>query len=236
MRHFAAATVIGLLVGAILALFFFTVDLTPLQASHEALELDFLLKTYLAIAGVIFGLVVAFLVYSVLVFRRRHPDERGASFRGHPLLQKGWLVVTTVLVLGSAIDAAIVLDRIFGPRTGYAQPELEVKVTAMQWGWEFQYPQYGVQTRELVLEADRPVLFYLTSKDVVHSLFIPEFRMKFDALPGMETRMRVVPTAVGTYQAVCAELCGLAHGVMAAPVRVVESGQLQQSLAQLANR
>ncbi|MBI3977039.1 MAG: cytochrome c oxidase subunit II [Chloroflexi bacterium] len=232
MNHFARATVLGLLVGSLLALFFLTVDLTPMQASAEAAELDILFRTYGAIAGMIFGVVVVFVGYSIVAFRRRRPDERGAAFRQSPLLERGWLIVTTLLVLGSAIDAAIVLDKIFAPRTGYAQEELEVKVTAAQWSWTFDYPQYGVRSGELVLEKDRPVLFRLYSRDVVHSFFVPEFRMKFDTVPGMETQMRVVPTVVGNYQAPCAELCGLAHTTMAAPVRVVETSGFQQWLAE----
>jgi len=232
MRHFLTATLLGLLVGAVLAAFFFAVDLTPLKASWEAEELDLLLRTYLAIAGVIFGLVVVFLLYTVFVFRRRRADEHGAAFHGHGPLEKGWLALTTLLVLASAIDATIVLDKLFSPRTGYAQEELVVNATGMQWSWQFEYPQYGIRSRELVLEQNRPVLFRLTSRDVVHSLFVPEFRMKFDALPGMETQMRVVPTLAGEYRAVCAELCGIAHTMMAAPVRVLEPAAFEQWLAE----
>ncbi|MBI4505074.1 MAG: cytochrome c oxidase subunit II [Chloroflexi bacterium] len=232
MQHFARATVIGLALGAVLALSFFVIDITPPRASWEALELDLLFKTYLAIMSIVFSLVLVFLVYSVLVFRRRHAEERGAPFRSNALLERGWLIVTTVLVLVAALDAAIVLDKVFSPRTGYAQPELEVKVTASQWAWQFEYPQYGVRTAQPVLEQQRPVLFRLTSRDVVHSLFVPEFRMKFDALPGMETRMRVVPTALGQFKAVCAEACGLAHTFMAAPVRVVTPDEFQRWLAE----
>lgn len=231
MRHFLTASGIGLLVGALLAFFFFTVDLTPLPASWEAEELDLLLRTYLAIAGLIFGLVSVFVVYAAVVFRRRQPGEHGAAFQRHPRFERGWIVVTTLLVLVSAADAIVVLDKIFGPRVGYAQTELEVRVASGQWYWEFEYPEYGIRTNELVLERDRPVLFRLTSRDVVHSFFVPEFRLKQDALPGVETQMRVVPRVVGQWSALCAELCGLAHMAMAAPVRVVEPAAFQQWLA-----
>lgn len=231
MRHFIIAMALGLAAGTILAVFFFVVDLAPAQASWEAVELDLLFKTYMAIAGLIFGLVVAFVGYSIVIFRRRHVEEHGAAFRGHGLLEKGWIVVTTLLVLGSALDAVLVLDKVFGPRTGYAQPEMEVKVTATQWAWQFEYPEYGVRTGQLVLEEGRPVRLRLTSRDVVHSLFVPEFRMKFDALPGMQTQMRLVPTTVGQYRVLCAEACGLAHTYMQTTAQVLAPKDFQDWLA-----
>lgn len=236
MGHFLRATALGLLAGAIIAAFFIVVDLTPTRASWEAEELDTLFKTYMAIAGLIFGLVVAFVAYSVVAFRRRQADDRGAPFRGHWLLERGWLVVTTLLVLGSALDAALVLEKVMSPRVGYAQPELEIQVTAGQWAWQFEYPAYGVRSGQLVMEAERPARLVLTSRDVVHSLFIPEFRVKFDALPGMQTQMRVVPTAAGQYRALCAEACGLAHTYMQASVQVLSPAEFQAWLAQQPKR
>lgn len=232
MRHFITATAVGLVFGALLALFFLTVDLFPPEASWEASEFALLFKTYMVITGVVSGLIVVFVVYSILVFRRRQAAERGAAFRTHALLQWGWIVVTTLLVLAAAIDAAIVLEKVFNPRVAAAQPEMEIKVTASQWAWLFEYPGHGVRSGELVVEQNRPVLLRLTSRDVVHSLFVPEFRMKFDALPGMETQMRVLPTAVGQYRALCAEACGLAHTAMAAPVRVVTANEFQAWVAE----
>lgn len=232
MNHFLKATGLGLLAGGLLAAFFLTVNLTPAQASEEAVELDSLLRTYLAISGLIFGLVVVFVAYSIVVFRRRQAEERGAAFRGHPVLERGWLLVTTALVLGSAVDAALVLDKVMAPRTSHAQPELEIRGTAMQWSWQFEYPQYGIKGTEIVLEKDRPVVLHITSRDVVHSLFVPEFRVKFDALPGMETHLRFVPTVEGTYRTTCAELCGLGHAFMGATVRVLDAGGFRQWAAE----
>lgn len=226
MRHFAIATGVGAVFGGLLAVFFWLVDLTPAQASAESVELDALLRTYLTIMGFIFGLVTTFVVYSVIVFRRRQAEERGAPFRRHTVLERGWLVVTTALVLGSALDAVVVWESVVGHGRGsvHAANELEIMVTARQWSWQFEYPQYGITSKEIVLEQNRPVVFRITSTDVVHSLFVPEFRMKIDAVPGMETHMRVVPTTLGVYQIGCAELCGLGHTIMGAEVKVLESG------------
>jgi cytochrome c oxidase subunit II len=223
MRDLVKATGLGLVVGGLLGAFFYTVDLTPMKASAEAAELDVLLRTYLAIAGVIFGLVVAFVAYSVVVFRRRDAEARGATFRGHRGLERGWLIVTTALVLASALDATLVLNKVMGPRVGYAQPELEITATGHQWEWAFAYPAYGITTPDLVLEKDRPTLVHVISIDVVHSLFIPEFRVKFDAVPGLDNQMRVVPTELGAYQSQCAALCGVGHSKMIANVRVLDS-------------
>jgi cytochrome c oxidase subunit 2 len=186
-------------------------------------ELDSLFRTYMAIMGFIFGLVTVFVGYSVVVFRRRQAEERGAAFRSHRLMERGWLVVTTALVLASAADAVLVWDKVVARGGAHAANELEIIGTAMQWSWQFEYPQYGIKTNEIILEQGRPVVFRITSKDVVHSLFVPEFRLKFDAVPGMETRMRLVPTALGEYRTQCAEMCGLGHSIMGANVKVLAS-------------
>ncbi|MBI3964223.1 MAG: cytochrome c oxidase subunit II [Chloroflexi bacterium] len=232
MRDLLKAAGIGLVLGSLLGAFFFTVDLTPVQASAEAVKLDALLRTYLAISGLIFGLVVAFVAYSVIVFRRREAEARGAAFRGHRGLERGWLLVTTALVLISAFDATLVLNEVLAPRVGYAQPELEIKGTARQWSWTYQYPAYGITSAVLVLEKDRPAVVRVTSTDVVHSLFVPEFRLKFDALPGLENTMRVVPTVLGAFRTECAALCGVGHTVMGSDVRVLDSAGFQAWVAE----
>jgi cytochrome c oxidase subunit 2 len=237
MRDVAKATALGVVLGGLLGIFFFTVDLTPMQASAEAAELDLLLRTYLAIAGFIFGLVTAFVVYSVVAFRRHGDVEaHGAPFRGHRGLERGWVMVTTALVLGSAIDATLVLGKVLEPRVGYAERQLELIATGHQWEWAFSYPEYGIDSSELVLEKDRPTLVHVRSIDVVHSLSVPEFRIKFDAVPGLETKMRVVPSELGTFQTQCAQLCGVGHSRMVAQVRVLDSPGFSAWVSQQARK
>ena len=87
-------------------------------------------------------------------------------------------------------------------------------MTGQQFAWSFSYPDADVTSGQLVLEVDKPVRLTLTSKDVIHSFWVPEFRMKQDAVPGTETHVVITPTKVGTYEVICTELCGLGHAVM----------------------
>jgi cytochrome c oxidase subunit 2 len=101
---------------------------------------------------------------------------------------------------------------------------MEVNVIASQWSWRFEYVDQGFSSTELVLPKNQQVLLVLSSTDVIHSFWVPEFRLKQDALPGenMERELRITPSELGEFQVRCAELCGLQHAYMNALVRVVE--------------
>jgi cytochrome c oxidase subunit 2 len=101
---------------------------------------------------------------------------------------------------------------------------MEVNVTGFQWGWTFEYPEFGITTDQLHLPKDRQILLNLTSRDVIHSFWVPEFRVKQDALPGEDLvrELRVTPTLIGEYKVRCAELCGGSHAYMESPVIVME--------------
>jgi cytochrome c oxidase subunit 2 len=107
-----------------------------------------------------------------------------------------------------------------------------VEVTALQFAWQFTYPEQGIVSPELNLPRDRQVLLKLQSKDVIHSFWVPEFRMKQDAVPGMTTQLRIRPTLVGQYEVRCAELCGTSHYAMLATVNVMEPADFDAWLAQ----
>ena len=96
-----------------------------------------------------------------------------------------------------------------------------IDVTAAQFAWSFTYPELDRTEGELVLRVDEPVELILTANDVIHSFWVPEFRMKQDAVPGIETRTVITPTKEGSYDVICTELCGIGHAVMRARVRVL---------------
>ena len=95
-----------------------------------------------------------------------------------------------------------------------------MNVTGQQFAWTFEYQQQKLRAGELHLVKDTPYLFKLDAKDVIHSFWVPEFRMKKDAVPGMTTHVRVTPTRKGRYTLACTELCGLGHSTMRATVVV----------------
>jgi len=101
-----------------------------------------------------------------------------------------------------------------------------VEVRAQQFAWRFTYPdEGGLKANQLVLPKDRPVEFRVTTNDVVHDFWVPQFRLKTDTVPGLTTKLRVTPSRLGRYDVVCAELCGIGHSTMRQAVRVVPQSE-----------
>jgi len=96
-----------------------------------------------------------------------------------------------------------------------------VRVTAGQWFWKFQYQDSGITSTTLFLPVGRQVDLQMTSLDVIHSFWVPEFRVKQDIVPGQTNELRITPIEIGAYRVRCAELCGTRHAYMEAPVYVV---------------
>ena len=119
----------------------------------------------------------------------------------------------------------------FMPRTPLAgvlrNQVMVVNVTGQQFTWTFQYPSEKLDAKELVLPVNRPVEFRIHTKDVLHSFWVPQFRLKSDAVPGLTTKIRVTPDKEGNFEVVCAELCGIGHSTMRQFVRVVPAGEFQ---------
>ncbi|BAY89999.1 MULTISPECIES: cytochrome c oxidase subunit II [unclassified Tolypothrix] len=103
-------------------------------------------------------------------------------------------------------------------------PELLVNITGLQYAWIFTYPETGITTGEMHLPIGREVKINMTANDVIHAFWVPEFRLKQDAIPGRQTELRFTPRTAGDYALVCAELCGPYHGAMRAPI-VVETAE-----------
>ena len=133
-------------------------------------------------------------------------------------------MVPLVVVLGLATaGASAVLDIYDSP----TDRDLVINVTGFQWAWSFEYPDAGIRSGEMVLPVGRAVLFKIRSKDVIHSFFIPEFRGKMDAIPGITNELRITPTQEGAYRTYCAELCGTSHAYMISDVRVVDEAAFE---------
>jgi cytochrome c oxidase subunit 2 len=110
-------------------------------------------------------------------------------------------------------------------RTIRSSPDaMVVKVVGSQWSWKFEYPDYGVVSQELYLPKDKAILLRMESTDVIHSFWVPEFRVKQDLVPGRVTELRITPILDGFYKVRCAELCGTGHYRMEQPVVVVDGG------------
>jgi cytochrome c oxidase subunit 2 len=155
----------------------------------------------------------------VVRFRARPGDmSDGAPIHGNARLEVVWVLVPFIIVSVLAAYAWIVLDDIEAKQPN----EMRVDAIGQQFAWSFKYPEAGnITSKELVLPVDQPVYFYITTKDVIHSFWVPAFRLKYDAVPGITTKYRVTPNKLGRYDVVCAELCGLGHATMRQTARVV---------------
>jgi cytochrome c oxidase subunit 2 len=222
---------IGAIASAIGVVLVLLIDWFPVGASSGAASVDLLYDVTLIIAIPIFVLVMAVAIYSVVRFRARPGDTRdGAPIHGNARLEVVWVAIPTIIVTALAAYSWIVLDDIEArePNT------LDVSVRAQQFAWAFQYPQAGgqaVDSEELVLPEGRPVNFNIDAVDVIHSFWIPAFRIKQDAVPGIKTETRTVPNRIGRYDVVCTELCGAGHATMRQDVRVVPPREFDRWLA-----
>jgi cytochrome c oxidase subunit II len=222
MRRGSIASLIGIGVvsGGIAAAVAVAFPWLPVSASKEAGRTDFLFWFVIWICVVIFAVVAAVIIYSVWKFRAAPDDDSdGPPIHGHTGLEIAWTIVPTLLVIAIGIASAIVLNR----NDAVAQDALRVNVTAQQFEWSFSYPEAnGLTSSTLMLPRDRQVELFMKSKDVIHSFFVPEFRLTQDIVPGITTTLVVTPNRDGTYPVICHELCGLGHATMRTTAVVME--------------
>ncbi len=210
---------IGLVASVIGVVIVLLIDWFPVPASTGADDIDTLYDVLLIASVPVFVLVMAVVIYSVVKFRARPGDMRdGAPIHGNTRLEVIWVTIPFLMVSALAIYGWVVLDDLEAKQPN----ELVVKVTGEQFTWSFAYPAEKVRANTLVLPKDRPVEFRINTKDVLHDFWVPEFRLKSDAVPGLTTKIRLTPNRLGSYEVVCAELCGLGHSTMRQNVRVVE--------------
>ena len=215
---FFGAVAFGLLIG-IGALFTLINPLMPLAAAREATTIDTLFNFMLGIAAAIFLLVQLTLLYFAIRYRRREgDDEDGVPVEGNNALEVVWTAIPAAIVLTLAILSYRTFVNVRTP----GGEALVVEVTGRQFQWQFYYPEEDIRTADtLRVPVNRPIQFRLTSLDVVHSFWVPNFRLKRDAMPGLMTDMWATATAVGKYPIVCAELCGAGHSTMRGTIEVV---------------
>jgi cytochrome c oxidase subunit II len=209
---------IGLLASLVGIAITLLIDWFPEDASGSANKIDTLYDVLLICSVPVFVLVMTIAIYSVVRFRAKPGDMGdGAPIHGNTRLEVIWVTIPFIMVTALAVYGWVVLDDI----EAKASDAMRVNVTGQQFTWSFEYPSEELQTRELVLPVDRPVEFRVRTKDVIHSFWVPQFRLKTDAVPGLTTELRLVPNKEGRYEVVCAELCGLGHATMRQFVRVV---------------
>ena len=197
-------------------------------ASTQGTLIDDLFSVTLGIATTVFVIVQGLLLYSIIRFGREPDDDTDAlPIRGNTRLEILWTAVPAIIVVFIGLFSYRVLAEIERPRAD----ELVVEVTALQYAWQFYYPDQDLKADELHIPVDRQVRLKLRSKDVIHSFWVPDFRMKKDAMPDRVTETFITGDKLGTYPIVCAELCGAGHAVMRSQVVVESDADFQEWLA-----
>ena len=211
---------IGLVASIIGVAIALAINWFPVNATSTTHKIDTLYDVLLIVSVPIFVLVMTVAIYSVVRFRARPGDiGDGAPIHGNTRLEVVWVLVPTLIVTALAAYAWVVLDDVEAKKPN----EIRVRVIGQQFAWHFQYPQYGnVTTNTLYLPNNRPVYFDVVTRDVLHSFWVPSFRLKTDAVPGITTHLRLTPDRIGRYDVVCAELCGFGHATMRQYAHVVQ--------------
>lgn len=213
--HGIIASAIG--IGAGLAIEWF-----PPQGSTQAKKVDTVWDVLIVASVPIFVAVMIIVLFSVVNFRMRPGEENldGPPIHGNTKLEVYWTAGPAIILVALCSYSYVELRAIEKPQPN----EMHIMVTGQQFAWSFAYPQPGgkpIKTTRLVLPINKPVKFIVRSPDVLHDFWVPAFRMKIDAVPGIDTSYRITPARLGTYPVVCAELCGLGHSTMRNSATVV---------------
>ncbi|HEY7561823.1 MAG TPA: cytochrome c oxidase subunit II [Gaiellaceae bacterium] len=229
-RSIIQMMLVGVAVGAALAVVAVFIPWLPEDASDEAGIVDSVYWLVTIICVVIFAVVAGVSVYAIWKFRAPPGDtDDGSPIHGHTGLEIVWTLVPTALVTAIAIYSSVALAQI----TDLPADHRTVEVQGEQFAWTFTYPDVKLRngqpltTGELVVPVGQAIGFDITAKDVIHSFWVPEWRMKQDAVPGIVTRITVTPTRTGTFPVICTELCGLGHALMRSQARVVSASEFE---------
>jgi cytochrome c oxidase subunit 2 len=214
--------VVGVIASALGIAAGIAIDWFPQQASTQAKSIDSLYDVLIFTSVPVFVLVCVIVLFSAWKFHMRPGEENldGPPIHGNTKLEVVWTAIPAIMLVALCSYAYVVLTDI---EEAHAN-EMQVTVTGQQFAWTYEYPQASgkpIKSNVLYLPKDRAVHFSVKGLDVIHDFWVPAFRMKVDAVPGIVTGYRVTPNRLGTYPVVCAELCGLGHAVMRSTVKVV---------------
>ncbi len=216
-RHTVPLLIIAIVIGGATSAVAVFADWLPVQASAQAGRVDHLMWFVVWSSVAIFTLVATVVVYSAIRFRAKPGDESdGPPTHGNTKLEIIWTVAPAILLAVVAVWAYLVLS----DNEALAKDRVVINVTAQQFAWEFYYPAGQVGSGDLHVPLGKQVELKMVSKDVIHDFYVVQFRVKQDVVPGITTKIVFNPDRLGTFQVICAELCGVGHGVMRSRVIV----------------
>jgi cytochrome c oxidase subunit 2 len=204
----------------------------PPQASTVAGQVDQIFYWIFYISLFFFTLIVVLMVIFAIRFRRRgqQPVAHADAPVHNTPLELAWTIIPTIIVFVIFyVGFRGFLTLSVTPANAY-----EIQVSGQRWKWLFTYPN-GYVEENLHVPVDRPVSLVMTSEDVIHSFFVPDFRIKRDVVPGRYSKVWFQAKAPGEHQVYCAEYCGTNHSLMLARVVVHEPGGFERWLDDAAN-
>jgi cytochrome c oxidase subunit 2 len=199
----------------------------PEQASAQAGQIDAIYFFMVAVTAFFALLIGALVVVFAVKFRRRHPDEIGVAIHGSLALELLWTVIPLGIAMVMFAWGAKVFFDLYRPPAG----AMEIFIVGKQWMWKAQHADGQREINELHVPVGRPVKLVMGSEDVIHSYYIPEFRVKADVIPGRYNTLWFTATKAGRYHLFCAEYCGTRHSGMIGWVTAMEPMEFQAWLA-----
>ncbi|HVT79263.1 MAG TPA: cytochrome c oxidase subunit II [Phycisphaerae bacterium] len=198
-------------------------ELLPDQASNFAGPSDAMFFTLTAMTAVLTGGIAACILYFVVRYRRRDPNDTGQETAQPMALEIAWTVIPLVICLGLFGWAAELYVRMSQPPAD----AMVIEVIGKQWMWKVQHPSGRKEINELHVPLGRAIRLEMTSQDVIHAFYVPAFRIKQDVVPGRYSQQWFVPTKLGEYHLFCTEYCGTSHALMGGRVVVMSPGDYE---------
>jgi len=231
--HFRELLAIGLVASVIGVVLGLVIDWFPTQASEEGERVDTLWDVLIIFSVPVFVLVIVVVLYCVWRYRMKPGEELkdGPPIHGNTKLEIVWTAIPAIILVALCSYAYVVLRDV---EKADAAGVLDVEVVGQQFTWTFFYKDPAgkrIASPQLYVPRGRQVNFTVKSDDVIHDFWVPAFRLKIDAVPGISTHLRATPKTLGDYPVVCAELCGLGHAAMRQTAHVVEPAEFEQWLA-----
>lgn len=201
----------------------------PVQASTVANEIDWMYMAIYWLSVFFFVGIVGVMTYFVIKYRRRSEDEKAQSdLTHHTGLELTWTIIPLLLsvaIFYVGLQGYVKLRQT--PPDAY-----QVNVIGQKWNWTFEHRNGASEVGRLKVPAGRPVELVMMSSDVLHSFYIPAFRVKQDVVPGRYTTLWFEATQPGIYQALCTEYCGTQHSQMGAIIEVLEPAEFERQIAE----
>lgn len=199
----------------------------PIQGNKYAAEVDSLYGFLLNVSLISCIMVIGGMCYFVVKYKRKTDNDDTPYISHNNTLEFLWSFIPFLIFMFVFAWGW----KLFYQAKAFPENAFEVHVFGRQWGWDFQYKSGRMSTTEMVVPVGKPIKLIMTSSDVLHSFFIPAFRIKQDVIPGRYTSLWFEADKEGEYQVFCTEYCGRDHSRMYAKIKVVSQEEFEEWLA-----